>query len=214
MPVNCASGLSRHWLWHERSLRSLPLLSGTSMANAIRNVFISYARQDALEFPKRLANDLREAGHQVFVDLTDIEKGGLWEVRLEEGIRGSDVLASVMTLGALRHPVVPVTKWSLLLNEGKSVIPLKLDPSPNLKPTLLLQLGAMDRFLNGLREWPSGPLLRHFTGDLSAFSTTALVLTVTGVVPLDFAHGQTGHSWRFCRSRVAKSSVSQKVNYQ
>src|SRR5215213_11143767 len=105
------------------------------MGNTIRNVFISYARQDALEFAKRLAADLRDAGHQVFVDLTNIEKGGLWEVRLEEGIRGSDLLISVITLGALREDSVCRDEVVFALTEGKSVIPLKLDSSPNVKPT-------------------------------------------------------------------------------
>src|SRR5687767_3539899 len=108
------------------------------MGKIIRTVFISYARQDALKFTRRLAADLRKEGHQVFVDLINIEKGGLWEVRLEQGIRASDLLVSVMTLGALREDSVCRDEVVFALNEGKSVIPLKLDSSPNVRPTLLL----------------------------------------------------------------------------
>ncbi|HKG61314.1 MAG TPA: TIR domain-containing protein [Pyrinomonadaceae bacterium] len=154
------------------------------MGNTIRNVFISYARQDALEFAKRLAADLRDAGHQVFVDLTNIEKGGLWEVRLEEGIRGSDLLISVITLGALREDSVCRDEVVFALTEGKSVIPLKLDSSPNVKPTLLL---ARRNWIDFSIDYRGGLdcLLRHLEGDQSALQAPAIP-TVTGVIPLDF----------------------------
>src|ERR1035441_1381504 len=68
-----------------------------------QNVFISYGRQDALEFAKRLAADLKKYGHTAFLDLESIQKGGLWEVRIEQGIRSANVLAAVMTPYSLRE---------------------------------------------------------------------------------------------------------------
>ena len=141
------------------------------MGDVVRNVFISYARQDALEFTTRLANDLRQAGHNVLLDLTDIEKGGLWEVRLEESIRNSDVLASVMTVAAVRPDSVCRDEVVFALNEGKSIIPLKLDPSPTLKPSLLL---ARRNWIDFSTDYNSGlqSMLRHFRAEPGGTSTT------------------------------------------
>lgn len=43
---------------------------------------------DAMAFAERLAADLKKrAGYPVFLDQERLEKGGLWEVRIERGIR-------------------------------------------------------------------------------------------------------------------------------
>lgn len=154
------------------------------MAATIRSVFLSYARQDAVEFSKRLATDLRMRGHQVFLDLTDIEKGGLWDVRLEQGISDADVMAAVMTPGSLREDSVCRDEVVFAINQGKTVIPLKLYSSPSLKPTLLL---ARRNWVDFSADYETGlqSLLRHFAGEPFALRPPPLH-TVTGVVPLDF----------------------------
>jgi hypothetical protein len=147
-------------------------------------VFISYARQDALEFAKRLATDLRNHCHQVFLDLTNIEKGGLWEVRLEEGIRSATVLAAVITPYAVREESVCRDEVVFALNEGKSIIPLRLDSSPNLKPTLLLARRNWIDFSADYRKSLQS-LLHYLSGDPSALWSPP-VPTVTGLIPLVF----------------------------
>jgi hypothetical protein len=156
-----------------------PCIDGKTLS-----VFLSYARQDARDFAKRLSADLSQSGHQVFLDLTNIEKGGLWDVRLEQGIRDSDVLGAVMTLGALREDSVCRDEVVFALNEGKSVIPLKLDPSPNFRPSLLL---ARRNWIDFSGDYDSGlkSLLRYLSGDPRALRPPP-VPTVTGAVPLDF----------------------------
>ena len=66
-------------------------------------VFLSYARADAGDFAQRLAADLRGHGHPVWLDLESIERGGLWEARVDEKQLGwlADDLKSV-------GPQVPV----------------------------------------------------------------------------------------------------------
>jgi hypothetical protein len=68
----------------------------------------------------------------------NIEKGGLWEVRLKEGIRSAAVLAAVITPYVLREESVCRDEVVFALDEGKSIIPLRLDSSPNLKSAALL----------------------------------------------------------------------------
>src|SRR5215813_13889069 len=70
-----------------------PLLpTNASSASATpRSVFVSYARADALDFATRLAADLKQrGGHRAWIDHADIEKGGLFEVRIEQGIRAAE----------------------------------------------------------------------------------------------------------------------------
>jgi len=72
---------------------------GTVTASDKKVVFISYGRADALDFAKRLATDLEQrGGHAAWLDLSDIEKGGEFDVRIEDGIKSSDIFAAVMSL--------------------------------------------------------------------------------------------------------------------
>lgn len=149
------------------------------------SVFISYGREDGLAFADRLGTDLKErGGHAVFIDRDRIEKGGLWEVRIEQGIRGSTVFAAVMTPHSLRETSVCRDEVVFALNEGKNVIPIKADPNRTLKPSLLL---ARRNWIDFSVDYESGcqALLRYLSGDLSALRPPALP-TITGVAPLDF----------------------------
>src|SRR4051812_33552857 len=116
-----------------------------------RSVFVSYARADALDFAMRLAADLEQrAGHRAWIDRADIEKGGLFEVRIEQGIRAADVVAAVLTRRAQEETSVCRDEVDFALNEGKPLLPLRLDPAA--RPTLLL----------ARRNWVD------FTGDYEA----------------------------------------------
>jgi len=59
-----------------------------------RSVFISYGREDALDFAKRLAKDLEANGHRLFLDLTGIKEGRRWDVEVENGIRDAETVTA------------------------------------------------------------------------------------------------------------------------
>lgn len=67
-----------------------------------QRVFISYGRADALKFVRRLAADLKQHEHRVWLDLDDIEKGGLFDVRVERGIRHCTVFICLRRAGEAR----------------------------------------------------------------------------------------------------------------
>ena len=76
----------------------------TGAAQSNQRIFISYGRQDALEFARRLAYDLEHrANRQVWLDMKDIEKGRWFEVTVEEGIRSSHVILAVISPYSLRE---------------------------------------------------------------------------------------------------------------
>lgn len=170
-------------------------------SGATQRVFISYGRSDALEFVERLANDLRErGGHDVWIDLDGIEKGGLFEVRIEQGIRSSSVVAAVMTRRSLAADSVCRDEVVFALSEGKHVVPLRLDPDPDVRPTLLL---ARRNWIDFTKDYEGALdcLLRYLAGDESALLRPALS-TVTGIDPLDFSveiakfsSGFVGRGW-------------------
>jgi len=149
-------------------------------SGAGQRVFISYGR--------------------VWVDLEDIEKGGLFEVRIEQGIRSSSVVAAVMTRRSLSADSICRDEVVFALSEGKHVVPLRLDPDPDVRPTLLL---ARRNWIDFSRDYEGAldSLLRYLAGDESALLRPALS-TVTGIDPLDFSveiakfsSGFVGRDW-------------------
>jgi tetratricopeptide (TPR) repeat protein len=175
----------KFWVCPEHGL--IPAEATPSPASGIapaQKVFISYGRQDAMEFAKRLAADLQKYGHTVFLDIDSIQKGGLYEVRIEQGIRSASVLAAVMTPYSLRENSVCRDEIVFALNEGKNVLPLKADADPTLRPSLLLARRNWIDFSASYDEGLSA-LLRFLKGDESALIQPALP-TITGVAPIDF----------------------------
>jgi Tol biopolymer transport system component len=67
-------------------------------------VFISYARKD-FSFVVRLANDLKNAGFEVWYDVSGISGGSRWMDKIEEAIRNSDFLVVVLS------PESVVSEW-------------------------------------------------------------------------------------------------------
>ncbi len=164
-------------------------------------VFISYGRADALDFAKRLAGDLQlRACYRVFLDLESMDKGGLWEARIERGIKESSFLLAVMSRHALRVESVCRDEVVYALCEGKPIVPLRQDPDPLLRPPLLL---ARRNWIDFTADYEQGfqALLKFIKGDNSVLRPPALP-TITGVVPLDFGaeiarftHDFTGREW-------------------
>jgi hypothetical protein len=134
------------------------------------------------------------------LDLESIEKGGLFEVRIEQGIRASEVVAAVMTPHSVREESICRDEVAFAINEHKPVVPLLV--TPNVQPTLLL---ARRNWIDFTASYEQGltALLRFLAGDRAAGLPPRLP-TVTGVLPLDFgpeiaryAANFTGREWLF-----------------
>jgi WD40 repeat protein len=160
---------------------------------AEKRIFLSYGRVDALDFTLRLARDLQQHGYFVWFDLEDIEKGGLFEVRIEQGIQQAHVVGAVMTPASVREQSVCRDEVVYALNERKLVVPLKAHPDA--KPTLLL---ARRNWLDFTAGYEPGleALLRFLTGDEKALLPPRFP-TVTGVAPLDFGPEIARYSAQF-----------------
>ena len=150
-----------------------------------KSVFISYGRADALDFAKRLATDLEKRGrYEVWMDLEGIEKGGLFEVRIEQGIRLSSVILALMTPHALREESVCRDEVVFALNEGKTIVPIRVASYPDMKPTLLL---ARRQWIDFAQDYEQAlaSLFAYLGGDDSVLCMPTLPI-VTGFTPIDF----------------------------
>jgi WD40 repeat protein len=177
-------------------------------------VFLSYGRADALDFVRRLAVDLQQRGYRVWLDMEDIDKGGLFEVRIEQGIRSAAVVAAVMTPSSVREQSVCRDEVVFALNENRVVVPLRAHPE--VRPTLLL---ARRNWIDFAASYEQGlaDLLRFLTGDTTALRPPRLP-TVTGVAPLDLgpevarhSAGFMGRQWLAAELNDWLASSSQRV---
>src|SRR5512138_2916942 len=91
-------------------------------------VFISYSRKD-IDFARRLAGDLENAGYDVWWDLTDLRGGDDWPRVIPAAIESSQYVIVVLS------PNSAVSDWvekeyTQALGLRKKIIPIMLNPSP------------------------------------------------------------------------------------
>lgn len=63
-------------------------------------VFISYSRKD-LPFVKQLATDLKEAGLDVWYDISGLVGGVRWRVEIEKALRNSQFVLVVLSTDSI-----------------------------------------------------------------------------------------------------------------
>jgi hypothetical protein len=86
-------------------------------------VFLSYSRQDSLEFGRRLQAWLEAEGLSLYRDLTNLEGGDDWWRQVEAAIRSVEHVVLVLSDAALRSPYV-AREWRLARQEGREVSPV------------------------------------------------------------------------------------------
>ena len=84
--------------------------------------FVSYSRED-LEFARRLAADLRNAGAQVWMDKLDIHPGQPWERVLEDALAGASRILVILSPASVDSENV-MAEAAFGLDERKEIIPI------------------------------------------------------------------------------------------
>ena len=87
-----------------------------------RTIFLSYAREDSA-FVRRLAEDLRAEGFEVWLDQIDIRAGELWDVAVEKALARSAAVLVVLSPASVASRSV-LDEVFYALDENKTVIPV------------------------------------------------------------------------------------------
>ena len=85
-------------------------------------VFISYSRIDASETANTIHTYLKDCGHKVFIDTSDIRGGDEWRNTIERNISDSDIFVLIVSRSAYRRPEVK-KELEIADNMKKRIIP-------------------------------------------------------------------------------------------
>ena len=85
-------------------------------------VFLSYSRRD-LDFIEKLASDLKDAGIDVWYDLSGLDGGAPWRNAIEKAIRATDVVVVVLSPDSVNSQWVE-REYLFASNHGKRIIPV------------------------------------------------------------------------------------------
>jgi tetratricopeptide (TPR) repeat protein/CHAT domain-containing protein len=106
-------------------------------------IFISYGRRDAGDFAARLVDGLRGQGHEPWLDVENgIPIGTPFDIRIEDGIRGCDVVIALLSRWSVREDGFCRNELLYAQACGKPIIPVRL--ADVLPPIQIFSLNYLD----------------------------------------------------------------------
>ncbi|MFQ5632140.1 MAG: toll/interleukin-1 receptor domain-containing protein, partial [bacterium] len=90
--------------------------------NGEKHTFICYARDDK-EFVRKLANDLRAAGVNIWMDVLDIPAGARWDRAVDDALDACARLLIVLSPEAVASENV-LDELAFALDEKKPIVPV------------------------------------------------------------------------------------------
>lgn len=90
-------------------------------------IFVSYSRKDSA-FVDRLISELEKAGHEVWIDRTDIKSGEQWRRQIVAAIDDSDIFLAMLSPNSVTSDNVR-RELDLAEEAKKRVIPIIIEPT-------------------------------------------------------------------------------------
>ena len=90
-----------------------------------RRTFISYSRKDR-DFALELAQDLRAAGFDIWLDLLDIPTGARWDDEVEAALKGCGAFLVIITPASSASDNVK-DEIGYAIDNGKSILPILIE---------------------------------------------------------------------------------------
>lgn len=108
----------------------------------MERIFISYARDDARDIALLLRDDLSAAGHDVWLDTSEIAAGASWSRDIELAIERSSVVLALLTVGSYVSDICRAEQLRAL-RKGLRLIPVLIQPDAD-RPIHLENLNYVD----------------------------------------------------------------------
>ena len=86
--------------------------------------FISYSRANS-DFAVRLAKDLKEAGHDIWLDQLDIPTGARWDDELEKALNNCTTFLIILSPESIESQNVK-DEIGFAIDEGKHILPVMI----------------------------------------------------------------------------------------
>jgi len=96
------------------------------MALPTDTVFFSYSHRNT-DFALNLANKLRSAGADIWIDRLDIETGSRWDNSIEEALENSNTFLIIISKDSMASENV-LDEVSYAIEENKQIVPVLMEP--------------------------------------------------------------------------------------
>src|SRR5688572_8120622 len=109
---------------------------------SVATIFISYAREDGSTLALRLRDDLRSAGHNAWLDTSEIQGGGDWARNIEDAIERCDMLLALLSDASYASEYCRAEQMRAQ-RKNKRVVPVLVQPEAE-RPIYLEHLNYFD----------------------------------------------------------------------
>jgi WD40 repeat protein len=124
-------------------------ISVSARSKSVLKLFISYAHSDAGTIARRLAEDLRAMGLDVWLDLERATPGASWTRKIETGIDDADIVLALLSTGAFNSDICRAEQLRAL-RKKKRVVPILTEKNADVP--VHLETGQYLRLYEGVYE--------------------------------------------------------------
>jgi hypothetical protein len=129
---------------------------------SVATIFISYAREDGRNLALQLRDDLNTAGHQAWLDTSEIQGGADWARHIEDAIERCDMLLALLSAASYNSEYCRAEQMRAQ-RKGKRIIPVLVQPDAE-RPIYLEHLNYFDFSNNAIYDAKLYVLLGDIAG--------------------------------------------------